>query len=435
MKSRWKLEELKRKLNSNKIVHLCGQRRTGKTTLFQELNNITKDSEYILIGEDQDTRELIEYINNSVNKIFFLDEITRVNNLEILNYLYDECIRIYNKKIFITSTNSLEIYLIGSSILAGRVETIPIYPMGIDEYVDVILNKKDYNRDDYIKYLENGGFFTEYTGKEQIEFIIESFYHSIINTGNTNFTKEEVRTSIVTILIKLVWEETLGMGESLELIQSRKTSDVQNDVISNEFFNRNYKPINVYTFNKIVDMLISMNIIKTIPPLGGIGGKFIVMNIPIQIYLYNIIIDQFKQLNIDYGQFNINFWGRLFEVIMISSNIANNSYFQYSYRTNKGELDDILVNADAIYLIEYKSNPKYQKLNNENYIFKNLDSLSTFIGNMKIETLYVYPGPTQYSEKLYNNIEFLDFARKGQLKKLIEMNSQEIENKNILEWG
>lgn len=71
MKSRWKLKELKSKLNSNKIVHLCGQRRTGKTTLFQELNNITNDSEYILIKEDQDTRELIEYINNSVNKIFF----------------------------------------------------------------------------------------------------------------------------------------------------------------------------------------------------------------------------------------------------------------------------------------------------------------------------------------------------------------------------
>lgn len=421
-KNRWVYNTLKEQLSSDKIVHLCGQRRTGKTTLFQILSRDTPNSEYIFIRENQDIYEIINYINNSQNQIFFLDEITNIKNIELLNYLYDECIRVKNKKIFITSTNSLEIYLMKDDILADRVETIPIYPLTLLEYVDVILDEEKYDKNDYLDYITTGGFFTQFSGKEQIDFIIESFYKSISRFSNISISKEELKASILNIMIKLTWESSFAPKDIINLVDNNKINHIQKEIILNQFnLDTNFEFI-YYNFSNVVEYLVNMRVVKFIPDLSGIDGKFMLINIPIQFYLYGEIIKELELLNINTSQFNIVFWGKLFENIMIISNSIQNNYEQFCYnRHNEGELDDILIDNNKIYLLEYKSNINFNPDKVKNFIFEDKDKLNEIkelSGVNSIERYYVYPGKTDKSRKLYNNLEISKTINKSELSKL-----------------
>lgn len=429
-KNRWIYNTLKGYLTSNKIVHLCGQRRTGKTTLFQTLSQDLPDSEYIFIKENQDIYEIIKYINSSQNEIFFLDEITNIKNIELLNYLYDECIRVKNKKIFITSTNSLEIYLMKDDILADRVETIPIYPLTLSEYVDVVLDKENYDKNDYLDYITTGGFFTQFTGKEQIDFIIESFYKSISRFDNIPMSKEELKASILNIMIKLTWESSFIPRDIINLVDNKKINHIQKEIIINQFnLDPDFQFI-YYNFSNVVEYLLNMGIVKFIPDLSGIDGKFILINIPIQFYLYGEILKELESFNIDTSQFNIVFWGKLFENIMIISSSIQTNYEQFCYnRHNEGELDDILIDNNTIYLLEYKSNINFNPDKVKNFIFddKNkLNEIKELSGVDNIERYYVYPGKTDKSKKLYNNLEISKIINKYELNKLSNENIDKV---------
>ena len=438
-KNRWIYKELKKEINNERIVHLCGQRRTGKTTLFQELNRDTPNSEYIFIKENQDIYDIMDYINNSQNQIFFLDEITNIKNIELLNYLYDECIRVHNKKIFITSTNSLEIYLMRNSILADRVYTIPIYPLGLPEYVDVILDKESYNRKDYIEFINCGGFFTEFDGKQQIDFIINSFYRSITKVNDNIMDKEELRLSILNIMIKLVWDNSFIPDRIEKLVDNRKINSIQQKIIEKEFNISKDTQLIYYNFSKTVEYLLNMGIIKFIPDISGMNGKFILLNIPIQIYLYREITNELNKNRIETSQFNISFWGKIFENIMITSNSIQTNYKQFCYdRGIHGEVDDILRENNNLYLLEYKSNPNFQINGHENFIFANKEEenkIREIVEIQNIYKLYVYPGITQKEKNLFNNLEINRLVNTSKLHTILNDNtSQEIATNKGMFW-
>ncbi len=152
---------------NGKILALYGLRRTGKTFLFNQINDKYKDItvhlEFPLTTKDgeptyftmQDVYDAIDECVKNGKKIILLDEITNVDD-----FTYDsEILADYYGKsgicIIVAGTDSLGLKLAGNNPLLGRKPDIPMTYISFAEHSRV-LNTNDI--DDYIKY---GGLMHE----------------------------------------------------------------------------------------------------------------------------------------------------------------------------------------------------------------------------------------------------------------------------------
>ena len=100
-KKRKEYNDIKNYLNNNsdKILAVSGLRRTGKTVLLSQtfLDITSENCDLILIENDEPIGNLMKHIDNSNKKIFIIDEITRIRNIDDISILYDKYTK-YEKK-------------------------------------------------------------------------------------------------------------------------------------------------------------------------------------------------------------------------------------------------------------------------------------------------------------------------------------------------
>lgn len=155
----------------NLIKVITGVRRSGKSTLLQQykdylLSQKVKESDIIYMNFEsalwydiKDYKDLYSYINNKSKtngkKYILLDEVQNVKNWEkaVNSILVD-----IDSDIYITGSNA---YLLSSeltTLLAGRVLTIKMYPFSFKEFIKEYPFKDDENKyDKFDKYLKFGG--------------------------------------------------------------------------------------------------------------------------------------------------------------------------------------------------------------------------------------------------------------------------------------
>ncbi len=178
-------KELLKHQKVRQITVITGMRRTGKTTLLQELlNNCNSSNKLYLDLERLDNRELLSEKNydniilslkqlglNLNKKIyFFIDEIQLVKNIpSVVKYLYDN----YNIKFTLTGSSSYYLKNMFTESLAGRKKVFELKTLSFNEYLlfkDISIKKtntdfKYFGNYEYEKlhryyeeYLKYGGF-------------------------------------------------------------------------------------------------------------------------------------------------------------------------------------------------------------------------------------------------------------------------------------
>lgn len=155
----------------NLIKVITGVRRSGKSTLLLQYKNYLiskkiKEEDIIYMNFEsakwysiQDYQDLYKYIKEHIkskNKIYILlDEVQNIFKWEkaVNSLLID-----FNTDIYITGSNA---YLLSSeltTLLAGRVLTIKIYPFSFQEFLSVYPFKNNEDKyEKFDKYLKYGG--------------------------------------------------------------------------------------------------------------------------------------------------------------------------------------------------------------------------------------------------------------------------------------
>jgi len=164
------LEKIINAKDINLVKVITGVRRSGKSTLLVQykdylIKNINKDDEIIYISFEslkwkdiKDYMDLYQYITKTEckgKKYILLDEIQSVKDWEkcINSLLID-----INCDIYITGSNAYMLSSELTTLLAGRVFTISIYPFSFSEYIKIYpFEKNENNEDKFLQYLRFGG--------------------------------------------------------------------------------------------------------------------------------------------------------------------------------------------------------------------------------------------------------------------------------------
>ncbi len=155
----------------NLIKVITGVRRSGKSTLLLQYKDYlikekVKDENIIYINFEsaefydiKDYKDLYNYIKiriNNKNKYYIL--LDEVQNVEKWEKAVNSILVDFNTDIYITGSNA---YLLSSeltTLLAGRVLTIKIYPFSFNEFIKEYPFKKEQDKfEKFDKYLKYGG--------------------------------------------------------------------------------------------------------------------------------------------------------------------------------------------------------------------------------------------------------------------------------------
>lgn len=178
-------------INLNLIKVITGVRRSGKSTMLlqfkdylikeknvSEKNIIFMNFESAMWYDIKDYKDLYNYIKSKnttkTKKYILLDEVQNVESWEkaVNSILVD-----MNVDIYITGSNA---YLLSSeltTLLAGRVLTIKIYPFSFKEFLEIYPFSKETNIEDkFAKYLKFGGMPMISNMNDNEELIINYLY-------------------------------------------------------------------------------------------------------------------------------------------------------------------------------------------------------------------------------------------------------------------
>lgn len=177
-------------INTKFITVISGVRRSGKSTLLQQLTSRYKTFYYINFDDERlfdfqlsDFQTLmLVFKQNTEANVIFLDEIQNIENWErFIRRIYDD-----GFKIFITGSNSKLLSSELATHLTGRYIKTELYPFSFAEYLK--FHKINYKQNDtdtksqilkfFNSYLHDGGFpeYTDFHDKMQLQNI----YHDII---------------------------------------------------------------------------------------------------------------------------------------------------------------------------------------------------------------------------------------------------------------
>ena len=186
------------------ITVISGVRRSGKSTVLQQLTKQYKQFYYINFDDERlfdfqlsDFQTLmLAFKQNAEAKVIFLDEIQNVPHWErFVRRIYDD-----NFKIFITGSNSKLLSSELATHLTGRYIKIELYPFSFAEYLLFhkinFTNKDSDTKSQILKhfnhYLYEGGFpeYTAFRDKNQLQNIYNDIiYKDLIARFNIKNTK------------------------------------------------------------------------------------------------------------------------------------------------------------------------------------------------------------------------------------------------------
>jgi len=243
--------ELKTKINEFKkvpyIIIVSGIRRSGKSTLLQQIRTDILDNSYYVNFDDErfvnfnveDFQTLYELLIELFGnrKIFLFDEIQNVKSWErFVRRLHDN-----GKKIYVTGSNASMLSRELGTHLTGRHISFSLYPFSFKEFL--LFKKQRYSKLDMLttekksilkkffnEYLEKGGF-PEYLQTEKEEYL-KSLYENILyrdiitryNLSNEKTIKEVVNYAVSNI------------GKEISFNSLRKLTNLTSATTVREYF-------------------------------------------------------------------------------------------------------------------------------------------------------------------------------------------------------
>jgi len=197
-------------LYKKQTIALVGLRRTGKTTIMEQLMKLVEKEASFFSFDEQETQNkdvlvfIIDFIlNNLGSKYIFLDEIHFVEDWEgVLKRYYDQ----RDLKFIISGSESLELSK-GKTSLGGRVVTFKLEPLSFSEYLHLcgrkfdikktsIENSKDIERI-HLKLLTE----TEFYEKEFSEYLYKGAFPELINETDETVIRKYIHDLIVQKII------------------------------------------------------------------------------------------------------------------------------------------------------------------------------------------------------------------------------------------
>ena len=150
-------EYVKSNKRDTKICAIYGIRRTGKSTLMEQVAQNLSDEQkkqawFITCNNDTDFYDVVAFITKMLekgDKYFFIDEITSAKNFQnIGQVLSDVFVKMDDAKIVVTGKDSLGLSLVHRGMMYDRIKFIPTTYTSFSEYSTLTgVN----NIDDYIK--------------------------------------------------------------------------------------------------------------------------------------------------------------------------------------------------------------------------------------------------------------------------------------------
>lgn len=150
-------EYVKSNKRDTKICAIYGIRRTGKSTLMEQIAQNLSDEQkkqawFITCNNDTDFYDVVAFITKMLekgDKYFFIDEITSAKNFQnIGQVLSDVFVKMDDAKIVVTGKDSLGLSLVHRGMMYDRIKFIPTTYTSFSEYSTLT----DVNNiDDYIK--------------------------------------------------------------------------------------------------------------------------------------------------------------------------------------------------------------------------------------------------------------------------------------------
>lgn len=131
-------DSIKKDLFKGKALLLFGPRQSGKSTLIQE---VLKDTEYLYLnGDDADVREMLTNTTATKlkamvgnNKILFIDEAQRIQNIGLTLKLFTDQIK--DIQVIATGSSAFELSSQVNEPLTGRKYEYMLYPLSFAEMV------------------------------------------------------------------------------------------------------------------------------------------------------------------------------------------------------------------------------------------------------------------------------------------------------------
>lgn len=211
------LDEILKWIDDNRVLILTGLRRSGKSTLLQQLMVETKkwcylnfEDERLIDFKAQDFEMLNEVLLEAYGtaKIYYFDEIQNIEKFEtFIRRLQDE-----GKKIIITGSNATLLSKEFGTRLTGRYKAFEIYPFSFHEFLrfssmDLKVtdwyetNKKVKLLEHFESYLKIGGLpeYVKNNDKEYIRTVFENILYKDVIT-RYSIKREKTIKELVNIL-------------------------------------------------------------------------------------------------------------------------------------------------------------------------------------------------------------------------------------------
>ena len=191
--------------NYIEAVTLFGIRRTGKTTILKQLWNKykTDKSVFLTIDEEITIQHLLNYLNENYDNIniLFIDEITRINDLDYNFHKLLDHYKLVGIKIICAGTDSYLLSLSQQDTALGRLHLIRFLPILFEDLkaIDDSLTFK--------AFCLNGKMFTN---DNQATIIANNIFHSIDRSISSKNTLQGEQIEDIKDAIMLLIELLLG---------------------------------------------------------------------------------------------------------------------------------------------------------------------------------------------------------------------------------
>jgi len=185
--------------NDNRVLALSGMRRTGKSTLLQQLMSEVDNVAYFNFEDEKLLGFSVEHFGELEEALievygparyWFFDEIQNVGNFEVaVRRMQDS-----GKKMVITGSNSSMLSMEFGSKLTGRYKQLELFPFSFSEYLrfqNVSFEEKDFYLPEakvmlktwFTRWLEQGGLpeYLKYNDEQYVKTLFDNIlYRDII---------------------------------------------------------------------------------------------------------------------------------------------------------------------------------------------------------------------------------------------------------------
>lgn len=348
---------------TNDVLILFGARQVGKTTLlkncFPESLYINLEvSNYLEVFNSRDLKrieQIAQLEHGHKSKIWILDEVQRLDDPGLLaKVIYDEMKDVH---LIISGSSSLEIAHKATESLAGRKQTLTLYPLTfVEKLVQTGKLSQSHRKRGFghlhFNITDSSKFNTEL--KEAMQY---GFYPRLLNLPK-KIQKEEYLLELAdSIIFKDIYylnllKNTRNLASLLKLLAYQIGQQVNIAELSNRL------GIARQTVMDYIEILKQTFLIFTLPPYTKKRRDEIAKTEKIYFYdlgLRNALINDFSpvEFRTDYGS--------LFENFVIGEIIKLNQYYRerfslYYWRTKWGsEVDLVLVRDGKYKAIEIKT--------------------------------------------------------------------------------